>query len=84
MGGPAQGWRCQDSAVDVRWAPRPLPALQAGAQAGGGTYGGRPIWRESSMFKWWFLSVLFLVQSRHKYLLSFHTHLSKNLLSVSK
>ena len=64
--------------------PRPPPALQAGAQAGEGTHGGRPVWRENLTFKWLFLSVLFLVQLRHKYSLSFHTHLSKNLLSVSK
>lgn len=37
---------------------------------------------ENSMFKWWFLSVLFLIELRHKYLLNFHTHLSKNVLSV--
>ena len=34
------------------------------------------------MFKWWFLSVLFFIQLRHKYLLNFHTHLSKNVLLI--
>lgn len=62
MCGPCPGRCFQDSVADVRWAaPAPSPALQAEAQAGGGTHGGRPVWRKNLTFKWLFLSVLFLV-----------------------
>lgn len=40
MGGPAQGWPCQDSAAEVRWAPQ-TPSSAAGWGAGR--------WR----YSWW-------------------------------
>lgn len=43
-----------------------------------------PYGESGFMFKWKFLSVLFLVQLRHKYLLSFHTHLSKLAQCLNK
>lgn len=75
MCGPCPGRCFQDSAADVRWAPQ-TPSGTVGVLRMADPYG------ENSMFKWWFLSVLFLIELRHKYLLNFHTHLSKNVLSV--
>lgn len=81
MGALPRG-EAQDSAATARWAPQTLQHCRLGqGQAEVLTvadpYGERAH-VQMVVFK------CFIFGTPHKYLLSFHTHLSKNLLSVSK
>lgn len=62
MGAPSSGVALPGLTAAEMW-PRTSPALQAGAQAGEVLMVADP-YGENSLFKWWFLSVLFLIQLR--------------------